>query len=375
MRIAICTDQYLPLVSGLADSVDALARALRARGHGVRVYAPKLPGAVPNEHVFHMPALVVPGSGGAYILTLPTGAMSDIRGFKPDIVHTELLGIAGLFAWYAARRLAVPFVGTDHTFPADFLQYVHLNFPPFPYLVKKLSAVYYNRCAIVTTPSESLLHELRDYGMRRPGKVVPNPVHLDLFRPLQSRAALKEKYGIQNRAVLVFGRIAIEKNIEFAVRAFSLLPRNSNAQLVFIGDGPHRGAIEKLVEDMRLSDRTVFLGVLRGERLVEAINACDVSIIASLSETQSLTTIQSLACGLPVVAQEAGGIPEYVIEGKTGYLVEVGNVGMFAKRIQELLDSPSLSRALGTAGRESVLKFEPDAIAQKFEAIYDSARK
>lgn len=371
MRIAICSDQYLPLVSGLVDSIDTLARELRARGHSVRIYAPMLPGAERDENAFRFPSWTLPGSGGAMIVAFPLGALRDMRAFKPDVIHTHLAGITGMFAFYATRRLSAPLVGTDHTFPADYLHYAKLDFPPFPYLVRKFSAWYYGRCAFVTTPGSELLKELRDYGMSVPARVVSNPLPTSVFRPLPHKSELKKKFGIGERAILVFGRIAKEKNLDTAVDAFARA--TGDAELVFIGDGPYRRELEKKLRERGLMSRTRFLGVLRGEPLVEAINACDVCLITSTSETQSLTTVQALACGLPVAAANAGGLKDCVRDGETGYLIDPSDSGMFAERISYLFGDRDALARFGKSARESVLHLSPERIAGEFEAIYDTA--
>lgn len=368
MRIAICSDQYLPLLSGLVDSVDTLARELRRRGHAVRIYAPTLPGAQADEQVYRFPSWTLPGSGDSMIVALPLGAMKDLRAFKPDIIHTHLAGVTGFFALYASRRLSVPLVGTDHTLPADYLHYAKLDFPPFPYLVRKFSAWYYNRCAFVTTPGTNVLDELKDYGMTQPSRIISNPLPTRLFRPLPGKDELKKKLGIGERAVLVFGRIAREKNLDFALGVFARMSRET--ELVFIGDGPYRRELEKKIREQGLRSQVRFLGILRGEPLVEAVNACEVCLITSVSETQSLTTLQSLACGLPVVAANAGGPAEYVREGETGYLIEPTDAATFAERLTKLLDEPELAKDFGRNARESIARFSPEHIAGEFEAVY-----
>jgi glycosyltransferase involved in cell wall biosynthesis len=373
MRIAICSDQYLPLLSGLVDSIETLSHELRARGHSVRIYAPTLPGAQADEHVYRFPSWTLPGSGDSMIIALPLGALQDMRAFKPDIIHTHLAGVTGFFALYASWRLSVPLVGTDHTLPADYLHYAKLDFPPFPYLVRKFSAWYYNRCVFVTTPGTSVLEELKDYGMKRPSRIISNPLPTQLFRPLLGKDELKKKLGIGNRAVLVFGRIAKEKNLDFALDVFARI--SNGTELVFIGDGPYRGELEKKIHEQGLQSRVRFLGVLRGEPLVEAVNACDVCLITSTSETQSLTTLQSLACGLPVVAANAGGPAEYIQHGETGYLVEPTDTAAFAEHLTRLLDEPDAITRLGRNARESIARFSPEHIASEFEAVYRNCMK
>ena len=371
MRIAICSDQYVPLLSGLVDSVETLAKQLRADGHAVRIYAPEMKGSAPDRDVFHFPAWELPG--GTF-LSLPRGAMKDVRTFKPDIVHTELFGMVGFFAWYAARRLGVPFVGTDHTFPADYLHYLYLNFPPMPYLARKYAAWYYDRCDFVTTPSARMLEELRVYGMERPACIISNPIP-HMFHPLPNRYELKKKLGIGERAVLIFGRIAKEKNLDAALDVFTEVADRTNAHLVFVGDGPARAEIERRVRNQRYADRVHFLGTLRGEPLVEALNACDVLLITSTSENQPMTLLQAQACGLPAIVAQAGGLPEYVWDDVSGYVVPPKDIKTFADRILKILGDPSLAKNLGEAGRESVAKYSPEAIAKQFVKVYESVQK
>lgn len=366
MRIAICTDQYLPLLSGLVDSVEVLSEALRKRGHEVRIYAPAMADMQPDPHVFRFPLLFAPG--GSVFISWPRGAMRDMRAFNPDIVHTELFGMAGFLAWHAARRLRVPLVGTDHTFPADYLHYMHLDFPPFPYLSKKFAAWYYGHCAIVTAPSENLLDELRAYGMRRQGVAISNPI-APFFRPLPNKSELKKELGIGARAIAVFGRIAEEKNIDMTLDIFAKVLKTTDSNLVFIGDGARRKVLEARAREAPFVGRVKFLGTLRGEPLARAINACDTLLITSRSETQSMTTLQALACGLSAVAADSGGLPEFVHSGENGFCVAPDDADTFAARLTELLTNANPSITSEACVR-SVERFSPDNIAAQFEKIY-----
>jgi 1,2-diacylglycerol 3-alpha-glucosyltransferase len=373
MRIAICTDQYLPMLSGIADSVDILAKQLIRNGHSVRIYTLSLPGAESDPNVMRLPTYTVPGSGDGIAVVLPWGAMKDIRAFQPEIVHTHLVGVVGFFAWYAARRLKVPLIGTDHTFPADYLHYIGLDYRPFRYFVRRFSAWYYNRCVYVTAPSKNMLKELADHHCIRPMRVISNHIPSAVFQPLYQKKELKEKYGISEKAILIFGRIAREKNLDFALDIFAKTIGQTEAQLVFVGDGPYRTALEKKVARTRFSEHVRFFGALRGEVLVEVLNACDVFLITSLSETQSMTTLQAMACGVPVVVVQAGGLPEYVDDAVTGYIVDPKDKNLFTQRLSEILKDPALAQQLGERGTRSIIKFSPENITAQFEEVYRTA--
>ncbi len=374
MRIAITTDQYLPMVSGLVDSVAILAQQLRKMGHEVRIYAPNISGAQKEEGVFRFPSLAIPGSGSTMLLNLPFGAMRDIRAFKPEVIHTHLFGMAGFLAIRASRRLKVPLVGTDHTFPADYLHYLKLNWGPFPYLVRKYATWFYNRCDLVTIPSENLKKELVEYGLYKPTKIISNHVPGDVFRPLLKEEC-KKKFSIAGKAVLIFGRIAREKSLDVALKVYKEVSARSDARLIFVGDGPYKEGVEKKVKEMGLESRTRFLGVLRGEQLVEAINACEIFLMTSTSENQPMSMLQAMASGLPVVIANAGGSPEYVEEGESGHIVESSNIKVFADRVLELLQNEELAQKMGERGRAISLQFSPEKITAQFEEIYKNLVK
>lgn len=372
MKIAICTDIYLPQLSGVADSIAIMVDEMEKRGHTVRVYAPNLKGVVSDARIVRVPSFALPGSEDTMLIVVPRGMLGSLKAFKPDVIHAHTFSTIGIWAWLAHAFYKIPFVGTDHTFPADYLCYAHLDYAPFRYFVKKFAAWFYGRCVSVTAVSHAMLKELRDYGMRRPAMVVSNPINIGLFRPLPGKDSLKKKFGMTKPTVLVFGRIAVEKNLLFALDVFSELKKSIDAELVFVGEGPYQSELAaKILRDSIPDVR--FLGVHRGDDLVGLINAADVCLITSLVESQSMTTLQAMACELPIVAARSGAIPEYVHNGENGFLGEPGDASGFAKDLARVLGDRALANKLGTAGRKSVEVFSSSATADLFEKIYGDA--
>ena len=107
--------------------------------------------------------------------------------------------------------------------------------------------------------------------------------------------------------------------------------------------------------------------------MVEAINACDLYLITSTSETQSMTTLQSMACELPVVGAKAGGLPEYIIDGLTGFIVEPTDKKAYVERVLELLQNEEMSKTFGREGRKKAMEFSPESITGKLEEVYRKA--
>lgn len=373
MKIAFCTDVYLPTLSGVADSVAGLVAEMQKCGHEVRIYAPSYKNTLPDKNIVRLPSYSVPGSHESLMFVFPKGMLKDLRSFKPDIIHTHTFSTVGLAALFASFRLCVPIVGTDHTFPALYLRYVKLDFALFRFIVKKFAAWYYNRCDFVTTPSKSMMDELKEYKMRKPSLIISNPVILNLFKPSLDRLALRKKHGINKPAILLFGRVSPEKKLDFAIDIFSEVLYEIDAELIILGDGPHRKVLEEKVKNENIKN-VRFLGIKRGEELVEIINATDVFVLTSL-ENQPMTMLQTMACGLPIVGPDFGGSIEYIHENKTGFIVSKDDKKAFAQKIIYLLKNPAIAREFGENGRVVVKTFSPENVGNMFIKVYNTVIK
>lgn len=372
MRIAVVTDQYLPQLGGVPDSVVTVSKGLRKIGHAVRMYAPNLPGSAPDSNVDRLPTLTFAGSLGA--LVSPFGLRKRLEGFRPDVIHVHSVGVAAFAGLLAARNIGIPAVATCHGSIADYLYHLHLDVWPIPSLVKKTESWYFNHASIVTAPAQKPLDGIIEHGARPEHmRVISNPIDFDIFRPLPDKAALKQKLNIGPRAILLFGRIAKEKNLEVALDIFADIAKRSDAELIVVGDGSYRDAFLKYVSGVHLSQRVRMLGVLRGDALTEAINACEVMLMTSLIEAQPLTILQAAACGLPVVGARSGGVPERIHDGLTGYILEPHDKKGFADGILRLLEDEDLRKKLGDAAQRFVAPYAPERIAQQFIDAYSEA--
>lgn len=371
MRIAFCTDIYLPQLSGVADSVKLITDNLKKRGHQIRIYAPDRPEAQPDSEIMRLSSWEIPQSNGDLAFVVPVGMTKDMKEFAPDLIHVHTFSTIGVATLYASHSLGIPLVGTDHTFPADYMHYFKLDYEPFKDGARKFAAWFYNHCVQVTAPSKSMINELKEYGLKVPANVISNIIPTDIFKPLGEKDSLKRKFGIKGKGVLIFGRVAKEKNLDFALEVFAEAAKKIEMTFVVLGHGPYAEELKQKAESMGVNSK--FLGALRGDELVEAINACDLYLITSTSDTQSMTTLQSMACELPVVGAKAGGLPEYIIDGLTGFVVEPTDKKTYVEKILKLLGDGGTSKAFGAAGRKKAMEFSPEAITDKFEEVYKKA--
>jgi phosphatidylinositol alpha-1,6-mannosyltransferase len=136
-----------------------------------------------------------------------------------------------------------------------------------------------------------------------------------------------------------------------------------HAKLVFVGEGPHRKELDRLVAQHQLKDHVIFIGRINYQELPEYISMGDVFAMPSRSRLMGLEVeglgivyLEASACGLPVIGGASGGAPDAVIDGVTGYVVDGNDLSAIAHRTVELLDSPITREKMGRAGRSWVIE-------------------
>jgi glycosyltransferase involved in cell wall biosynthesis len=166
----------------------------------------------------------------------------------------------------------------------------------------------------------------------------------------------------------LFPRKGIRILSEAAAR---LVSKYSNLKLIIAGDGFERPALEKLSQDLGIADRTTFLGWMPNKALPPYYRGCAVSVIPSLEEGSGIPAAEAMGCEAPVVATDAGGLPEVVADGVTGLVVPKGNVEALAAAMDRILGDPQLREKMGKAGRERALeRFDWDRSVEQFESAY-----
>jgi glycosyltransferase involved in cell wall biosynthesis len=210
---------------------------------------------------------------------------------------------------------------------------------------------------------------------RAPVEVVHNGIDPGSPADPCSRARARHALGIDARAFVVatVARVVPVKDLGTLVRAFArVTDRVGASRLVIIGDGPERGALEALVSCLDLRDRVCFTGV-RGDAR-DLLPAADVYVNTSVTEGTSLTILEAMAAGLPVVATNVGGTPEVLDDGTCGLLVPPGDAGTIALAIERLAADAPLRTRLGDAARTRVLaRFTLDAMIATYADAYEYA--
>jgi glycosyltransferase involved in cell wall biosynthesis len=212
-------------------------------------------------------------------------------------------------------------------------------------------------------------------GQGRQFTVIPFGVDVERFH--SASAASRRELGVCDDGPLigtVCRLVEPKKGLAILLHGMSELKRRIGkppCQLLIVGDGPARGELESLRDHLGLSSWVVFSGTRRD--VPRVLHALDVFVLPSLYEGFGIAILEAMAAGKPVVATTVGGIPEFVVPGETGLLVEPGNHGALAKAIEDLLRDPERARDMGMRGRARVLDaFQVSAVVRQHEQAYEA---
>ncbi len=376
MNIALLTNTFTPHVGGVARSVEAFAEAYREFGHRVLVVAPEFEDAPENEaDVFRIPAIQhFNGSDFSVVLPVPSGLYDAMEEFKPDIIHSQHPFLLGMTAVRLARRLDVPLVFTHHTLYEQYTHYVPGDSTVMKRFVIELSTRYANLADQVFAPSESIRALLIERGVTSPVLVVPTGVIVERFEHGNSRDFLM-KWKIPEGAFVVghMGRLAPEKNLSFLARSVvAFMKGHGEAVFLLVGSGPSQETIMQIFAEAGMSSRLFMCGVLEKEDLADALNAMNVFAFASKSETQGMVLTEAMAAGLPVVALDAPGVREVVVDADNGRVIREETEEAFAEALQWVCERPrDEADALVAAARATAEAFSMTASARKALAAYE----
>ena len=229
-----------------------------------------------------------------------------------------------------------------------------------------LSTTYANMCDQVFVPSESVAAMLSERGVEAPVNVVPTGVHLDRFTQ-GSGSGFRQVMGIPENAFVIghIGRLAAEKNLVFLAEALSAFLKSENgAHVLMAGIGSAVDTIRGIFDRQGVAGRLHMAGILEHPLLASAYRAMDVFAFASKSETQGLVLAEAMAAGVPVVALDAPGVREVVVDGHNGRLLYSADIDQYIAALQ-WTRSHARDKQLQQAAKETAELFSMAHSAEK----------
>lgn len=347
MRIVMVTETFLPKIDGIVTMICATVKSLQARGDEVLLFAPAGgPAELHGARVIGLPSVPFPFYPELRIAPPRASMRREIEAFQPDVLHLyepSLLGIGGI---YYAQVMHIPLVVSYHTNLPAYLHYYKMGF--LESAAWKLMQVRHGRADLNLCTSTPMMEELAQHNIDRLA-LWERAVDADRFHPSRRSDAMRCTLSggePQKPLLLYVGRLCAEKNIgslRAVLRAFPDL------RLAIVGDGPMRHELEKHFRNTP----TYFAGYLRGEALAAAFASADLFVMPSETETLGLVLLEAMASSCPVVAVRAGGIPDAVKDGVTGFLYEPGESNL-VETVGRVLGNPAERSEVRTRARAEV---------------------
>lgn len=224
---------------------------------------------------------------------------------------------------------------------------------------------------IVTAVSQSLAKQTKnEISPNKEIQVVYNFIDETTYRKVDSYS-LREKYGIlpEEKVILHVSNFRPVKRIQDILRTFQLVQKQIPAKLILVGDGPEMARMLDLTEKLNIANRVLFLG--SQENLVELYSLSDCLMLLSEKESFGLVLIEAMACGVPCIGTNVGGIPEVIDHGKNGFVCEVGDIEGIADATIKLLTDEILHNTFSDLSIRRVQeKFSSEEILNQYEELY-----
>jgi 1,2-diacylglycerol 3-alpha-glucosyltransferase len=383
MRIMIASSTYAPAKNGQAVFTTNLAEGLARRGHQVMV-------VVDSNHKMESHAqmneveVVELGSislnifnSAVHFSPFPGPEIRKlIKTFQPEIVHIQDHYPSCKVTVQEARKQGIKIVGSNHFIPENVAPYVPILSkvePVFNWVLWKWMLDVYKHVDVIIAQSKAAASLIQQQGLKK--TILPISCGLDLMlyhpNPHIERRLYRERYGIDvhKKAFLFLGRIDGEKRIDVLLRAMQRLTRD-DIQLVIAGQGRAEEYFHSMAANMQNKHTVLFTGFIPADDVPGLLNSMDVFIMPSEAELLSISTLEAMACGLPVLLADALALPELVKVGENGYLFKAGNVEDLLGYLNKMADHPEQWESMGRVSRELALSHSLDLTLQKFESVY-----
>lgn len=374
-KICIMTEYFPPYIGGGQVNAYEFAKAL-GKEFEFHVITNGLEGCKPyeiidNVHIHRIGVigeLRSPWRRFVYVVNAIRVGRKMHRELDFDLIHAHVF--AGAFAGYILSKISkIPIICTVHgihKLRGDAGRFANL-------WQKIIVGLSYDAVIAVSKDTES---RILDLGKSPKALVViPNGVDMEIFHPDEpSRVSLRKRLHVDNDELLIgfFGRIVRGKGIDILIESMPIVLKHMpNVKLLIMGDGDLKNSMEERILDLRLDENVMIKNPVPHQEVAQFYCACDLIVIPSRSEAFSLSALEAMASGVPLVASNVGGLREIVHHSDNGWLVEANSISTLSEAIVKVLSENELRHRLIENGVSFVSKrFSWVALAKHLRDIY-----
>ena len=368
LSICIISDDLLPGATGVGIHTQCIAKELARRGHHICAITTRRKDQPSFEvwegvNIYRVFSLKMFG----YYQALAKRKQIErvLRDNAVNIVHYHYLGLLFMKAYGVASRLP----GIKHI----YTYHIPIEMMSGPWLLRPLRGIifnsharYCNRFDRILAPTDRLVKQIEEMGIRTDICTLSNPVMLE------AAGATDPVKSTDQFVVLYVGRLSPEKNLPYLLRAFQALAQRTNrCRLWIAGTGVIERTLVKLSRELDIASKVRFLGQVDHADLPQYYAGCDVFVLPSLLETQGLAVMEAMRCAKPVIVTDRiVSARELVDDGGNGYIVDPDSVADLTEKLWRLSGDPGLCSAMGRASRQRSECYNPDRIVTELEGHY-----
>ena len=379
MKILIATDCYLFNLGGITASILALSKGLRKQGHAVKILSlsNKFKSYKDGDDYFirSFKAIYYPGMRTSFAIN--DCLLKELAEWNPDIIHLQTEGSVRCFANRILKHTNATMIMTCHTDYGHFIFGRYKNNPLVEKIMSYTGRVLYRKATKVTVPSKKATEFPFLKTVKNKIIIVPNGIDLEKYQNKfeeKDRDTFRKSLGIEdNIKVLVsVSRLSKEKNISEIITYFpELLKKYKNVKLLIIGDGPDKGHLEKITKQLGLCDSVIFTGRIPSDEVWQYYAVGDIFVSASTFEVHSMSYLEALANGLPMVCRKDDALIGVVEDNDNGFVYATKKE--FINYTYELLKNEKLRKKMANCSYKRALDFSSDVFASLMIKAYKTA--
>ena len=310
---------------------------------------------------------------------------SEIKEYvkQADLVFNQTIGPIGASAIYAASRLKKPVISYTHSIEWELTTKSVKHFKGFFNIFTRMVTKWiYNKCSLLLVPYMESEEKMQRLGINTKMELVRLGTDTDYFKPPKSKAEAKKKLKLNKDDIIIgfIGRIGREKNLKTLYDAFQKLEKYENVKLLIVGSG-----IEEEEAIFKNKKNIIFAGPQ--DTVVPYYQALDIFVLPSLTETSSLSTMEAMACGVPVITTPVGQLKKYVKERENGMFFPFKNSLRLSMKLKLLIKDKDYREWMGRRARKTIeekfqwkitidnIKKQLDSVAEKIEVPEEKMKK
>lgn len=386
MKILLVCDLYWPAINGIATFTRSLAMGLADQGHEVMVAAPSQKGKGFTEvdgnytvaRVTSLPFPMFPNY--RLVINGQKEVKKIISDFRPDVIHIQTpLGV-GYAARNVAKKLNIPVVATNHAMPENIVENLRQLKALSPlansvsYLVKEFGVRFHANVDYITMPTTAAIDMFGEdrKSIKAPVEAVSNGIDLSRFAPGTVPKSYFDRFNLpaDKPIVMYLGRLDAEKHLHILVEAMAVIRKKIDAHLLIVGHGNDADNLRQLARNLDIAKHVTLTGRVEDEDMPKLCRTATVFAMPSPAELQSIATLEAMACGLPVVAVDAGALYELCQDGRNGYLVKTDDSAQMAEKIAHILSDKKLQAKMSQQSLEIAATHDIRHTIEQFETIY-----